>query len=295
MTLIDRLDRSLFALVATLSIVSCGEGGKSDKILLRYHPPAGAVYHYTLEQRTAISMESGPLAGMGRQEFQMRLHFTQIVKGAAPSVGGTEVEMTFDSMTMNMPGVPADAIRQELARLRGLKSSMVLDERGQVTRASFTPPRGVSPQVATQMTAGIKAMTFSFPEQRVGIGDSWTIPTELPVGQLPGADPSKVKPAQTTLTVRDIQATGSDTVVVLDVSTAFPEDPVDLDIGGERASMKLLGMLSGDQQFSVTRGTVTGSSMRGQMTMHVTAAALGPQVMIVSSDTENVLRLLDSK
>ena len=38
------------------------------EVALCYHLPAGAVYHYGLEQRTKVSIQSGPLAAMGNQQ-----------------------------------------------------------------------------------------------------------------------------------------------------------------------------------------------------------------------------------
>src|SRR5689334_9868029 len=84
----------------SLAVAACGGG--APKVALRFHPPAGAVYHYALEQRTLISIESGPLAAMGKQRLFMRVHFTQTVKG--PTEGGTEVDVVFESIEMEIPG-----------------------------------------------------------------------------------------------------------------------------------------------------------------------------------------------
>ncbi|MEX2157323.1 MAG: hypothetical protein WD773_10855 [Gemmatimonadales bacterium] len=282
------------AVSAALVLTACRDRGAGDRVTLRYHPPAGAVYHYTLVQRNLMTMESGPLAGMGQQEIGMRMHFTQTVTGPAAGGSGIEVQVTFDSTSMEVPGVPADTIARVLSRLRGLKSTVVFDERGQVLRTDLGPTPGVPPEVAAQMAGGIKAMTFAFPAQPVGKGDSWTISTELPVSQLPGVG-GGAGPARTTLTVRDIRVAGADTTVVFDITTMFPTDPIPLDIAGQRASLKLSGTLTGDQQFSLARGAVLEGTLKGTMKMNVTAAALGTQEMVVSSDMENTLRLVDAK
>jgi len=284
---------------AALVLAACrdrGTGG-GTKVTLRYHPPVGAVYHYALVQHNLMTMEAGPLAGMGKQELAMRMHFTQTVKGpaAGETGGGIVVEVTFDSTSMELPGVAPEMIAQQMARLRGLKSTVVFDERAQVLRTDFGTAN-IPPEMKSQMASGIKAMTFAFPEQPVGHGDSWTVSTDLPIGQLPGAaGAGGAGPARTTLTVREIRIAGPDTTVVLDIKTEFPADPIELNIAGQQATLKLAGSLAGDQQFSLTRGAVLESTLKGKMRMNITAEALGRQEMVVSSDTENTLRLVDGK
>lgn len=283
---------------AVLVLTACRDRGASGtKVTLRYHPPVGAVYHYALVQHNLMAMEAGPLAGMGKQELAMRMHFTQTVKGpgAEGNALGIEVEVTFDSTSMELPGVAPEMIAQQMARVRGIKSTVVFDERAQVLRTDFGTAN-IPPEMKAQMASGIKAMTFAFPEQPVGQGDSWTISTDLPIGQMPGASgASGAGPARTTLTVREIRIAGADTTVVLGIKTEFPTDPIELNIAGQRATLKLAGSLAGDQQFSLTRGAVLESTLKGKMRMNITAEALGRQDMVVSSDTENTLRLVDGK
>lgn len=282
--------------VLAMAAAACGRAGTDgSKIALRYHPPAGAVYHYALEQSTQVTMRSGPLTGMGQQQLKMRMHFTQTIQGPAANGSGTEVEVVFDSTTMEMPGVPSDAAERELARMRGLRSTVVFDERAQIVSTNFAAQPGMTPAMANQMGAGIKAMTFAFPEQPIGPGDSWTVTTELPLGQVPGTNASGAGPARTTLTVRGIRVAEADTSVLLDIKTQFPSGPIELTFAGQRATLKMSGELAGNQQFSLSRGAVVNATLKGAMTMNITAAALGSQAMVMLSETENTLRLLDGK
>jgi len=141
------------AVPALLVVVACGAGG--PKVTLRYHPPAGAVYHFGLEQHTGLSAESGPLARMGKRNMLMRVYFTQTVKG--PTSGGTEIEVLFESVTMEMPGVPASVTGGALARLQGMRATAVIDEQGKVTRSEFVnAPPGLSPDVTKRITGGMR-------------------------------------------------------------------------------------------------------------------------------------------
>ena len=156
------------ALVLVLAVAACGGGG--PKVALRYHPPAGAVYHYALEQRTEVGIASGPLAAMGKQRLFMRVHFTQTVRG--PTTGGTEVGVVFESIEMEMPGVSPDLIARELAKMKGLRSTTVYDESGKIVRSNFEQAPGVPPDLTKEMSTGVQAMTFGFPDHPVGKGDS---------------------------------------------------------------------------------------------------------------------------
>jgi hypothetical protein len=283
--------RPTTVLLLSVGVAACGGGGGGPKIALRFHPPVGAVYHYGLEQRTQLGMESGPLAAMGKQQVRMRGEFTQTVKGPA-SGGGTEVEVVFESFTMEIPGVAPDVIARELAKMNGLRSTVVYDERGQIVRSDFAAAPGLSPDVANQMATSVRTMTFGFPEQPVGRGDSWTVTTELPLSQVPGANASQAGPAKTTLTVREFRIAGSDTSVVIDIKTAFPSGPIQLRFSGQAGTLKLDGELRGHQQFSISRGAILDGTIKGTTKMHVTTAMFGSKGIDMTSDTESSIVLL---
>ena len=276
------------AAVLVLAVAACSGGG--PKVALRFHPPAGAVYHYALEQRTDISILSGPLAAMGKQHFFMRMPFTETVKGPARE-GGTEVDVVFESVTMEIPGVSPDRIARELAKMSGLRTSVVYDERGQLVRSNFVPAPDLSPDVANQVATGIKAMTLGFPQQPVGRGDSWTITSVLPLGQVPGGT-SPAGAARTTLTVREIRIAGSDTTVVLDIKTAFPSGPIPLAVGSQTGTVKLEGDLAGHQQFSISRGAILDGTIKGATKAHVAGGMLASKGMDLLTDTESSIFLL---
>ena len=278
------------AVVVSLAVSACDGGGGGPKIALRFHPPAGAVYHYALEQRTQISILSGPLAAMGKQHFFLRMPFTQTVKGAARE-GGTEVEVVFESLTLEIPGVPPDRIARELAKVNGLRTTVVYDERGQIVRSTFVPTPDQSPEVANQVEMGIKATTLGFPDQPVGRGDSWTITSELPLGQVPGGT-SPAGAARTTLTVREIRIAGSDTTVVLDMKTTFPSGPIPLAVGSQTGTVKLDGDLAGHQQFSISRGAILDGTIKGATKVHVAGGMLASKGMDLLTDTESSIFLL---
>ncbi len=107
------------ALAAVL--VGCGKSG--PKVALRYHPPAGAVYHFALDQQSKIKFESGPAAAMGEQQLTMHMYFTQAV--GDPSGNNIQVTMTFDSITAESPMLP----KAMMQRFHGRSRDAVADDR----------------------------------------------------------------------------------------------------------------------------------------------------------------------
>jgi hypothetical protein len=270
--------RSYFAVL--LLCVGCRPVDKpvDSKVALRYHPPAGAVYRYAIEQHNTMTMEAGPFAGMGPQQLALIMHLTQAVTGPADS--GVSVRLTFDSTRMEAPGMPAAMMDEAMGRLKGTSTDVVFDPRMRVVKSAT---RDMSPEMAT----AIKTMAFAFPEAPVGRGDSWSVETELPLTQMAGVR----APGRTTLTVKEITVAGGDTTVVLAVETTFPSGPIELNIQGQRATLRLAGGLSGDQVFSLTRGTAVTGSMKGKMKMNLSGGPLGSQGMAISADTDVSLRL----
>lgn len=272
-----------------MTVAACG--GRNDiTIALRYHPPTGAVYHHTIEQHTRVSSPSGSRAfpGLAHQEVALRLNSTQRVKGPAAG-GGIEVVIVADSASMTMPGMSPESRARAEQQVRGMRNTLVFDDRSHVVRteSQSQPASGA----VSQMAYMLRGPEYAFPDQAVARGDSWTVTTDLPIGQFAGVTTSRIDPAQTTLTVREIRVRDADTSVVIDIKTAFPTGPIRLEIAGLQASMRLSGDMGGYQEFSVTRGTVVDALIKGVITIKVTVTALGMQDLAVRSETESSIRL----
>ena len=92
-------------------------------------------------------------------------------------------------------------------------------------------------------------------------------------------------------TVKEFRVAGQDTTVVLGVETAFPDGPIQMNIQGQSATLRLAGSLSGEQVFSLTRGTAVSGTMKGTMKMNLSGGPLGRQGMAISADSDMSLRL----
>src|SRR5438552_7252398 len=160
--------RALGCTATLLAMIGgCRGGASGPKVTLRYHPPAGAAYHYALDQQNAMRIEGGPMGTMPEQTFRMRMYYTQVVKG--PAQGGVAVTVTFDSTSLDSPGMGAGAMRPALDRMRGMRSDVVYDDRMHVLSAAFTGLTGDPSPVTEQPGITMKTGTTGQPEMTMAM------------------------------------------------------------------------------------------------------------------------------
>jgi len=288
--------RSL-ALAATVlvTIGACRGGASGAKITLRYHPPTGAAYHYSLDQQNAMRIVGGPMSALPEQTFRMRMYYTQVVKG--PAQGGVAVTVTFDSTSLDAPGMGPGAMRPALDRMRGMRSDVVYDDRMHVLSAAFTGLTGAPSPVTEQLGSSMKSMAFPLPEGPVGVGDSWVAEHELPLGH-PALNASGPLKSRTKITVKEIQIAGADTSVLLGIETSFPEAPITLMQRGEggarqTGTLRLSGNLSGEQLYSLQRSAQVRAMMGGTITMKT--GTTGQPEMTMAMTQQTSLQLTEAK
>ena len=241
--------------VVALALVACGD---STPITLHYHPQPGSTFRYIMNQDLTMRGE-GEAAG-DSQQLNIRIAFTQTVKG--PVEGGIEVALRVDSVGMTSPGMPAGAVNQATAMLRGLESRLVFDEHMKVVSSEVSDAGGVPPQIANQIASGLRGASFPLPDRPLKIGESWTVDMDAPTG-LPGmSQPLKL---HYEITLKDVQVTGTDTVIRLALATTFPKDPIPVAGQGGSGTVQMDGSMQGEQQFSITRGTIVRVDMNGSL------------------------------
>ena len=277
------------ACTATLlaTIGGCRGGASGPKVTLRYHPPAGAAYHYALDQQNAMRFEGGPMGAVPEQTFRMRMYYTQQVNG--PAQGGVAVTVTFDSTSLDAPGMGPGAMRPALDRMRGMRSDVVYDDRMHVLSAAFTGLTGAASPVTEQLGSSLKAMAFPLPEGPVGVGDSWVAEHELPLGRQ-ALNASRPLKSRTRITVKEIQIAGADTSVVLGIETHFPDEPITLTQQGEggapqTGTLRLSGSLSGEQVYSLQRSAQVRAMMGGTIKMKSGSAGQPETTMAMTQQT----------
>jgi len=99
--------------------------------------------------------------------------------------------------------------------------------------------------------------------------------------------------AKSKLTVKNIKIAGADTTIVLAVETSFPTDPVTVTQQGQTSTLRFSGTLTGERQFSVSKGAPLGSTMSGTMRITASGGQLGPAGMTMALEQRTSLELTD--
>lgn len=260
----------------------------TTKILLRYHPRAGTVYHYVLDQTSSFAPDSGP-PGDSSTRSTMTLSFSQAVGARGPE--GYPVTVTLDSSRLASPMLNPEAARSAAQQLSGLQVTAVLDDRLHLVRNDLSALEGLPAMVREQVQLGLRAAALVFPEEPVGTSDSWTNQTELPFAELTAGTPFRVA---TRITIRDISVSRGDTLVRLGVETELPDHPLRFAFGGQLVTVRLRGGITGNQVFSLTRGAVVSGILGGTVHLHVAGGFLGDEGMAMRMVQSGTMHLVEA-
>lgn len=273
--------------VLALLLASCGSDPRSatGQFVVRYHPPPGALFRYEVLEDMAMGFGSGLLRS-GDQEITFKMYFTQEI--ADPGGGHFRITTTVDSVSADAPGLPRSEIAAELKGLRGRSAELMLDDRMQVVSAAARGNEDT--ELPEQLAAGIRGLTFTLPEGMIAKGDRWTVDTPLPLGAMETAKPVV---GRTTFTVKDVRVIADDTTLKLTFLTLFPKDPIETEVEGRKASVRLTGQVLGDLEYSVLLGTTLSGSRTGNVRVTITAAGPGRESVSLSLKQRATFRLLN--
>jgi len=275
--------------LAAAVIAGCAAGAPNDAaaVTLRFRPAAGTSTRYAVEQHLTMRSDSG--TPLPPQDVTMRIYLTQTVGDGLAE--GIPVTSTIDSATLSGSALPAQMLEPLLERVRGLRTLTVLDARMRPVRYEIVSRPDVHPERLAPFEQGARGLAFPLPEGPVRIGDTWTVAAPLPTGNIPGT--AAALEARTTLTVRAVRIAGPDTTVVLGVESRLPEAPLPVDFGIGQSFVRLSGMLVGDQEFSVSRGTVVRAAMAGEIRLEMTGGIAGDRTLGMTLDQRLTLRTLE--
>ena len=283
------MDARRWGLLAAAAVAGCAADTRDGAatVTLRFRPAAGTSIRYAFEQHLTMRPDSGtPLLA---QDITMRIYLTQAVGDG--QADGIPVTSTLDSATLSNTALPAPMLATLVERVRGLRTLTVLDARMRPVRYEVVNRPDLRPDRLAPFEQGARGFAFPLPEGPVRVGDTWTVAVPLPTGDIPGTPGSVEVP--TTLTVREVRVSGPDTTVVLGVESRLPDAPISVDLGVGRSSLRLTGTLVGDQEFSVSRGTVVRGAMAGQIRLEMTGGIAGDRTLGLTLDQRLTLRTLE--
>lgn len=257
-------------------------------LALRFHPRAGAVHRYVFEQVVTMRSDSG--TPLPPQDVAMQVYLTQAV--GEVGADGVPVTSTIDSASLRNSALPAQMLDALVGRVRGLQTVTVLDDRMRPVRHGIVTAPERDRERLAPFEQGARGLAFPLPEGAVRVGDSWTVAALLPTGQVAGM--GEQLQTTTKLTLREVRVSGSDTIVVVAVESRLPTEPIpiDLGLGGAPASVRLTGTLTGDQEFSLSRGTVLRAGMSGGIRFEMTGGIAGDRTLGMTLDQRLTLRML---
>lgn len=257
----------------------------TDKILLRYHPSAGACFAYQLDQTSRI----GPDTFATDTANQNTLHLALRQTIGAATAESVTVTATLDSARVTSPMLSPAAAQDAALHMRGVHLTAVLDDRQRLVRDDWSGVRRLPGVVGDQLQLVFRAAALALPEDPVGTGDSWTNTIVLPFGQVAGGAPLVAK---TKVTVTELVEQAGDTLARLSVVTQVPDKPLHFSFGGQSITVALSGAITGEQRFSLTRGALVEANLGGTMLVHVTGGVFGPQGMTMRVDQQGAMRLV---
>jgi hypothetical protein len=257
----------------------------TTKVLLRYHPPAGASYRYVLDQTSRIAPDTFTADTGGQNTLHLVLR--QTIDAASPD--SVLVSATLDSGRVTSPMLSPAAAQDAAQRLRGLRLKAVFDDRQRLVRDDWSGVRRLPGVVGDQLQLVFRAAALALPDEPVGTGDWWTNTVVLPFGQVAGGAPLIAK---TRVQVRELSVLGADTLARLGVETGVPDRPLRFTFGGQAITVRLAGTVTGEQLFSLTRGALVEANLGGSMRVQVTGGMFGSQGMAMRVDQQGTMRLL---
>lgn len=257
----------------------------TEKILLRYHPPAGATYAYRLDQTSRIGPDSA--AADSSNQNVLHLAFHQTIGVVTPD--SVAVTATLDSARVSSPMLSPAAARDAAQRLQGVQLKALVDQQQRVIRDDWSGIRRLPGVVGDQLQLVFRAAALALPDQPVGSGDSWTNNIELPFGQVAGGAPLTAK---TRISVEDLRVVRGDTIARLIVATGVPDRPMRFSFGGQSITVQLMGTITGNQTFSVTRGALVDANLGGTILVRVRGGMFGPQGMTMRVDQQGAMQLV---
>jgi hypothetical protein len=257
----------------------------TTKILLRYHPPVGAAYHYALDQSSRFAPET--VTADSAAANAMALAFTQTIGAAAG--GGVPVTTRLDSARVTSPMLSPEAAEDAVRRLRGVRLTSVFVDRLRLVRTDFSALNRLPSIVGDQVLLGLRAAARRSLRNQLGLETAGRTRWSCRSGGFPAPTDHRGHHAHRAGDSRD--RFGHDHSVV--GGDDPPERPIRFTMG-QPITIALRGSMTGEQLFSLTRGAPVTASLAGTIRVNVTGGLFGPQGMALRVDQQGTIELREA-
>jgi len=169
-----------------LPVIKVLDAGQEPREPLRVSVVAGQRETMVMTMTMGMDMNMGALGAVPKMdlppiEMTMGIHVTSV-----SDTGDFRYEFSLDNVSVkDRPGLQpgmAEAMREAMTGIVGLRGSSVISNRGEVREATFKIPDNMPAQVKQTMESmqqSIQQIAVPFPEEAVGIGAKWEVSSTL--------------------------------------------------------------------------------------------------------------------
>lgn len=164
--------------------------GTGPRTALRYKFQANQTQKVVMDMSMSMSMEIGELKQPELKLPGTRMTMTIVGKELTPK---GDLHYEFDTEKVEVvagPGVNpaiADAMKEQVSKMEGLKGSATVSPRGFTKEAKIETPPGMdaqSKQLMESMTQSMDQISALFPEEPVGRGARWQVTMPMETAQM---------------------------------------------------------------------------------------------------------------
>ncbi|MGI2906197.1 DUF6263 family protein [Tolypothrix sp. VBCCA 56010] len=162
--------------------------GAEPRQELRFKPTVGNKETANMTMSTDINMLVDGKAAPALKIPTTAITLNTVVSKVEPN-GDVNYEFSYSDVDLigksTFPPEVLNNMRSQIKKLKGLKGSVIIDNRGYTKKANFVIPQDLDPslkQIINQMSSSIEQLSSPVPQEAVGIGAKWRTISEVNLG-----------------------------------------------------------------------------------------------------------------
>jgi hypothetical protein len=265
-------------IVLLVAIIAC-----SDKGALRYRPRRGGVHHYVLTMRYDRE-DARIISAVPHYSRVWTIYYTQFGRFTDVRGAGSELTLQIDSAQLQSTDAAPD-----LSPMKGQTIRVFLDGRGQLLRSEPVAASDLTPDMVFRIQAMAAATAPSFPQERVGAGDRWTITRQSPLEESDITGDLAELPLRATLNA--IHKSANDRVAEVGVDGPLPTRQTRVTTSLGPLPARSSGTVIGQYRFSLPRGVMLSQELSATLMLVTDAPMVGRDTLLSRLVTQTTIRL----